>query len=91
MSFFRVQLSVDELGVIFFDVSATGFFQQVIASIHLYTERVQCLYHLGYVGDNCIFSVRKFGKEVALYWGIDGKFYFLRVNNDKLQFTWMFL
>ncbi len=37
MAFFRIQLSVDEFRVIFLNITATGFTQQIVSAVHLYT------------------------------------------------------
>ena len=37
VSFFRIQLPVDEFRVIFLNITATGFTQQVVSAVHLYT------------------------------------------------------
>ena len=38
MALFRIQLSVNEFRIIFFDITATGFAQQVVSGIHFYTQ-----------------------------------------------------
>ena len=91
MSLFRIQFAVDEFLVILLDVAHMGSFQQVVAGIHLHTERVQRLHHLGHVGDDGIFAIGQFGKEMVFDHRIDAEFHFLGVDKHELQFSRMLL
>ena len=87
----RIQLAVDKLRVIFLDVTASRVLQELVTVVHFHTQRVQRLHHLRHVGDDGILSVGQLGQEVTLNRRVDGKFHLLRVNNDELQLTGVFL
>ena len=91
MPLFRIQTTVDELLVILLDIAHMGSFQQVIASIHLHTDRVQGLHHLRDVCNDGIFPVGQFREEVMLNHGVDAEFYLLGVYQHKLQLCRMLL
>ena len=61
-----VELAVDELVVILAQVAHTGSLEQVVAGIHLHTERFESLHHLGDISDDGIFAVGELGQEVLL-------------------------
>ena len=52
MSVLRIQLTLDELLVILLDVTSLSHLQQVVAGIHLLTQRVQGVDNLRNVGND---------------------------------------
>ena len=91
MTIIRIQLAVDELGVIFLNVTATRFTQQVVACIHFHAQRVQCLHYLCNIGNDGVFGIRKFSQVMVFDRCVNGKLNLLRVDNDKFQFAWVLL
>ena len=66
-------------------------FQQIIAAVHLYTNRIEGLHHFSYVSDDSIFTIGKFCKKMMLNDRINAEFHFLRIHQNKLQFGRMLL
>ena len=65
MSLFRIQTAIDKLLVIFLYITHVCSLQQVVAGIHLNTDRIQGLDNLRYVRYNGILTVGKLGKEMV--------------------------
>ena len=55
MSFFRVQFPCDKFFIVFPDIPATGFFQQIIAVIHFNAKCIQGVYYFLGIGDDSLF------------------------------------
>ena len=91
VSLFRIELAVDELGVIFLHITTTCLLQQVVTGIHFHAKGVQSLNHLRYIGNDGIFSVRKLRQEVSFNRSINREFHLLRVYDDELEFCRMLL
>ena len=85
MALLGVQAAVDELLVVLLDVAHVGRLQQVVACVHLHTDGVQRLHHLGDVGDDGFGLVGQLGQEVVLDDGVDAEFHLLGVDEHKLQ------
>src|SRR3712207_5577436 len=91
MSFFRIQAAIDELLVVFSDVTHMSHFQQVIPSIHFHTNRIQRLHHFGHIRNDRFSLIGQFGKEMILNHRIDAELYLLGVDQHKLQLGRMLL
>ena len=91
MPLFRIQTTVDKLLIIFSDITYMRHLQQVITGIHLHTNRIQRLHYLRHVCNNRLTAIGKFGKEMVFNDRVDAELYLLRVDQDKLQFSRMFL
>ena len=60
-------------------------FQQIIAAVHLHTNGVQRLHHLGYIGNDGLFPVGQFSQKMMLDNRINAELNFLGVNQYKLS------
>jgi len=66
MPVFRIELAVFEFGIILFDITGTGFFQQVVARVHFTAEAFQRGHHLLYVrNDRLVISVGNLRQEMV--------------------------
>ena len=91
MSFLRIQTTVDKLLIILLDITYMSHFQQVITGIHFHTDGIQSLHNFRHVRNNRFTAIGKFGKEMVFNDRVDAELYLLRVDQDKLQFSRMFL
>ena len=92
MSVFGTEPMVEEFGVVFFDVSRSGFFEQVIAAVHQHAESVERSHYFRCVGDDRFVHVLVQRRhEVVGYGAIDAEFDFFRVDEHEFQFVGMFL
>ena len=91
MSICQLQLVVDILLVVFFDVTGSCLFEQVVTAIHQYTQTVQGSNHLGYIGYDRFFLIRNRSHKLIGNTGVDAKLHFLRVDENQFEFVWMFL
>ena len=92
MSVFGTEPVVEEFGVVFFDVSCSGFLEQVVAAVHQHAESVQGLDYFRGVGDDRFVHVLvQRSHEMVGYGTIDAEFHLLRVDEHELQLVGMFL
>ena len=94
MAILRIELTFGELLVILLKFSYISQFQEVIAVVHLLTNRVERLDNLLHISDDWFVSVTLWWylcQEVVLQRLIDREFHHLRVNKDELQLCRMFL
>ena len=92
MTLGEVELVVDELLVIFFNVTRASHLQKVIARVHELAEGVQRSHHLRHIGNDRLFLV--LGKrchEVVGEGRVDAEFNLLRVYQHELQLIGMLL
>ena len=87
-----IQLALNKLLVVFLDVTCLCHFQQVVAGVHLLTQRIQRAYHLCDIGDDGVgILVGHFGQEMFLNAGVDAELNLLRVNEHDFKFCGMLL
>ena len=91
MSFLRIQATVDKLLIIFLDITHMSHLQEVIACIHLHTNRIQRLHYLRHVCNNRLTSIGKFGQEMIFNDRVNAELHLLRIDQDKFQFSRMLL
>ena len=90
MSVVGVELARFEFGVVLFNVSAHGVFQQLIAVVHFNAERVERVDYLGIVGNDGLFSIGQFGQIVPLNFIVNIQFNFFGIDQNKLDFSGVF-
>src|SRR5690606_723835 len=85
MSLLRTESSLDELLVVFPDVSRACFLQQIVTIIHLDAKRIERMHHLLRIGDDRIFFSRKLCEIMILDVTIDTKLHLLRIDEHELE------
>ena len=85
MPFFGIELSTNKLGVVLGKISALSVLEEVIALIHLDTQRVQRSDNLGCVRDDCFLAVGQFRQIMALDMIEQSQFHLFRIYQNKLQ------
>ena len=80
MAFFGIQPTIDKLFVIFLYVPDMRHLEQIITSVHLHADRIQCLYHFSHIRYDSIFSIRQFSQKVMLDYGIYTELHLLRID-----------
>ena len=92
MSACQIEPVIDKLFVIFFDIAGACHFQQIIASVHQFAQRVECTHHLGDIGnDGFIFILRQCGHKMTCYRRINTEFYLFRIDQNELHLIGMLL
>ena len=89
--FLGVEAAIYELLVILLDVTHMSSLQQIVACVHLHTDRVQCLHHLGHIGDDGFCLIGQLRQKVMLDIGVDAELYLLGIHEHELQLSRMFL
>ena len=83
---------VDVLIIVLVNLLDLRAFQQVIAMVHQFTQRVQRAYNLLHIGDNgFVFVLRKRSHIMWSNLVIDAELDFFRVNENEFQFIGVFL
>ena len=91
MSLLRIEAMIEELVVIFLNVSCSGEFQQVVAMVHERAKTLQRAHHLCYVGDDGFVIVVHLRHEVIGNGRVDAELHLLRVDKHQLQLVRMLL
>ena len=87
----RIQFTSDKLLVVFFQVSGTSLLKQVIALIHLKTERIKRIDHLTGLRYDRFILIWKISQEVLIDTTIRKELHLLRIYQYELDLTRMFL
>ena len=91
MSMVRIQTATVESFVIFFDIAHLGHLQQIIAGIHLSTQRVKRTHHLLHIRHHRLFGIFQLCQEMMVKFAIHAKLHLLRIHQHQLQFCRMLL
>ena len=92
MTVVGIQLTGDEFLVVFLDVMGSGNLQQVVAGVHLLTERIQRAHHLRHISDDRVgILIWHLCKEVVGDGLVKTEFHLLWVDEYDLQLGGMLL
>ncbi|OPZ99076.1 MAG: hypothetical protein BWY72_00518 [Bacteroidetes bacterium ADurb.Bin416] len=91
VAFLRVEVAVDKLGIVLFDVADVGHHQEVVTVVHFPSEGVEGLDDFGEVGDDGFAVIGQFGQEMLLNGGVDVEFDHLGVDEDEFELGRVFL
>ena len=86
MPVFGVEVTVDELVVVFGYLTHTRLTEQLVTLVHLDTEAVEGTHDLAHVGDDGLLAVGQLCQIVALNLVVKGEFHLLGVHHDELEF-----